>query len=261
MTIRRGAAIDEGEDRAYIARQELGLGLDAPISVLDAVENLAGVPVCVAAFPQDVAGVFLRRAGRAFLFVNGTQVVVRQRFTLAHEYGHYVMQHAPRIESDAGMRAKDPQEVQANNFAGAFLAPRQAIHSWVDRHAGPAADLDLVVRLGAFFGISAEAACIRLEKAGVLGTEASEALKIRVRAGEHRGLPSRLGLTPFADSLGRLKVDVDRGARDLPRVPALLVRHARSAHEQGLLDSDELRAVLRGTPVDSTKRDSEFEDE
>lgn len=261
MARRPRPAIDEGESRADQARQQLGLGLDAPISVLDTVEGQAGIPVCIAEFPTEVAGVFFRRAGRSFLFVNGSHAVVRQRFTLAHEYGHSVMKHEPRVESTKSMWTSDPQEVQANNFAGAFLAPRQAIRGWVDRQAGLAADLELVVRLSAFFGISPEAGCIRLEKSGVLTLGESDVLKRQIRAREHHGLASRLGLAPFSDSLGRLKRDVEGGRRRLPRVPAVLVKHAREAHEGGLLDDGDFRTVLRGTPVDSAEQDREFEDD
>lgn len=257
----RASMIGEGEARADHARTQLGLGLDAPISVLDAVEGQAGVPVCVARFPNDVAGVFFRRSGRTCLFVNGNQAVVRQRFTLAHEYGHFFMEHAPRVESASSMWTNDPQEVEANDFAGAFLAPRQAVRSWVDRHADSGADLELVVRMAAFFGMSPEAACIRLEKAGVLSSAESEPLKSRIRAREHSGLASRLGLAPFADALGRLYLDVQNGNRSLPRVPAVLVKNARDAYDRGLLDEEDFRMVLRGTPTDSAARDREFEDD
>lgn len=259
-SLRTGSAIPEGERQADQARQQLGLGLDAPIAVLEAVEGQAGVPVCIAEFPNDVAGVFYRRSDRSFLFVNGTHPVVRQRFTLAHEYGHCFMQHEPRIESSKSMWASDPQEVQANQFAGAFLAPRQAVRSWADRHAGSATDLEQVVRLSAFFGISPEAGCIRMQASGVLAPGEVNELKLRIRAREHHGLASRLGLSPFSDALSRLKREVGRGVRDLPRVPAVLVQHARQAHEEGLLDEDDFRTVLRGTPIDSAEQDREFED-
>lgn len=42
-----------------------------------------------------------------------------------------------------------------NSFADAFLAPRQAVRNWAKRHPDPFG-LELVVRVGAFFGISAE---------------------------------------------------------------------------------------------------------
>jgi Zn-dependent peptidase ImmA (M78 family) len=247
----RIAPTSSGERAAELARQDLGLGLDAPLSVLDAVEDVADVPVCLQAFPDDVAGLFYRRRGRSMLFVNGLHRVERQRFTLAHEFGHVRMDHKPQVESVATMLSdRDPQEVEANYFAGAFLAPRQAVCNWAERHSGLHADLELVVRLGAFFGISAEASRIRLERAGVIAPADSERLKTRIKKQEHWGMVGALGLSGYADSLSRLKRDLDAGTRTLPRLPAVLIRGVRRAHEQQLLEADEFERVLRGTPTE-----------
>ncbi len=235
-----------GESAADEARQALGLGLDAPISVLDAVEGLAGVPVCVQEFAGDVAGLFYRRGGRAYLFINGAHPVVRQRFTLAHEFAHERMGHSPRVESIAGMDSTDPQEVQANYFAGAFLAPRQAVRNWSERHAQPA-ELELVVRMGAFFGLSAQASRIRLQLAGVIGKAESERLKERIALGEHHGLLGRLGIDAHEDALSALARDVRDGRRALPRLPAELVHGAREANAQGLLEEEDMLVLLRGS--------------
>jgi Zn-dependent peptidase ImmA (M78 family) len=245
---RRDLPSHPGESAADEARQALGLGLDAPVSVLDAVEDLGGVPVCVQEFAGDVAGLFYRRDGRAYLFVNGGHPVARQRFTLAHEFGHERMGHSPRVESPAAMGSKDPQEVQANYFAGAFLAPRQAVRNWSERHELPA-DLELVVRMGAFFGLSAEASRIRLELAGVIAKTESARLKARIAASEHRGLLERLGLTGYEDALSRLARDIQDGRRALPRLPAMLVHGAREAGAEGLVDEQDMLVLLRGTPT------------
>ena len=235
MSAGRRDAPHPGERAADEARQALGLGLDAPISVLDAVEDLAGVPVCVQEFAEDVAGLYYRRGERPYLFVNGAHPVVRQRFTLAHEFGHYHMGHSPRVESTAGMRvSKDPQEVEANYFAGAFLAPRQALRNWSERHP-ELPNLELAVRVGAFFAISTEASRIRLELAGVIGTAEGRQVQQQIAAGEHRGVFTALGLTPAADALSRLARDVQSGQKTLPRLPLALVRGAREANAQGLL--------------------------
>jgi Zn-dependent peptidase ImmA (M78 family) len=243
-----------GERAADEARQALGLGLDAPISVLDAVEDLAGVPVCIQEFAEDVAGLYYRRDRRAYLFVNGVHPVVRQRFTLAHEFGHYRMEHSPRVESMAGMSSKDPQEVEANYFAGAFLAPRQAVRNWTERHPD-LPGLELVVRVGAFFGISTEASRIRLELAGVIGKTEGRQVKRQITAGEHREVFTALGLAPAADALSRLARDVLSGERTLPRLPLALVRGAREANARGLLDDEDLTALVGDTEGSSSGED------
>jgi Zn-dependent peptidase ImmA (M78 family) len=245
-TGRRDAPSHPGERAAEDARHALGLGLDAPISVLDAVEEIATVPVCVTELSGEVAGLFYRHRGQVYLFVNGADPVVRQRFTLAHEFGHHRMGHEPRVESLAAMYSRDQQEVEANYFAGAFLAPRQAIHNWAARHPEPPPGLELVVRVGAFFGLSPESARIRLELAGVVDQRQSQRLKEQIAAREHRGLRTQLGLSDKADALSQLRDDVEAGRRTLPRLPAVLVRGASMAHSQGLLGDEDLHTLLRG---------------
>jgi Zn-dependent peptidase ImmA (M78 family) len=234
-----------GERAAVEARQALGLGLDAPISILNAVEDLAGVPVCVQEFADDVAGLYYRHHGRAYLFVNGAHHVVRQRFTLAHEFGHHHMGHSPRVESTQGMGSADTQEVQANSFAGEFLAPRQAVRNWSERHPD-LAGLELVVRAGAFFGTSAEASRIALGRAGVIGKAESNRLRGQIASRAHYGLPATLGIDAHEDALSALAREVEIGRRTLPRLPAELVRGAREANAQGLLDDEDMFTLLQG---------------
>lgn len=254
-TQRRDAPVGEGELAAEQARQSLGLGLDAPISVLDAVEEQAGVPTCIQSFTDEIAGLMYQRRGRAYLFVNGDHPVVRQRFTLAHEYGHVAMGHSARVESATAMHSKDPQEVQANAFAGAFLAPRQAVRNWAQRHEDLDVGLGMVVRMSAFFGTSAEASRIRLDLSGVVSKTDSERLKRQIARQEHLGLLGSFGLQGFVDALSRLRRDVASGARTLPRLPSQLVGAARLAHEQDLLDVDDLATILRGQPVEFQPED------
>jgi Zn-dependent peptidase ImmA (M78 family) len=253
--VRRGARITPGERAAEQARHDLGLGLEAPVQVLDAVEDLAGIPVCIQTFPGDVAGLFYRRRGRPMLFVNGTHPVERQRFTLAHEFGHVRMAHAPRVESVDKMGSRDAQEVEANYFAGAFLAPRQAVSNWADRHTDLPVDLEMVVRLGASFGTSAEASRIRLEVAGVIGVTDSQRLKARIANNEHYGMVAALGLSGYADGLSRLKRDVEEGTRVLPRLPAVLVATARRARDEELLEEEDHQRLLRGGATDVVLED------
>ncbi|HVA19354.1 MAG TPA: ImmA/IrrE family metallo-endopeptidase [Solirubrobacteraceae bacterium] len=240
---------------AETARQTLGLGLDAPIPILETVEDLAGIPVCIQEFSGEIAGLFYRRNQRPYLFVNGAHSVQRQRFTLAHELGHCEMGHKPRLESLTRMQSTDRQEVEANYFAGAFLAPRQAVHNWADRNSELPVDLELVVRMSAFFGISAEASRIRLERSGVIARSASNKLKARIAAGEHRGMLGALAVSAMTDMLSRIKREVDAGNYTLPRLPGILVRMAREAHARELLDEEDMAALLRHSNLNALAED------
>lgn len=205
------------------------------------VEEGAGLPVAIVAFPSSVAGMLRRRRESSFIFVNGQQAVVRQRFTLAHEYGHYCLGHRSVVDRTRDlfdMRTRDPREVQANQFAGEFLAPRQAVRNWMELQQGPI-DLDLAVRLANYFGISAKSGRIRLEDAGIIGRTAAGKLDESINDQQHLGRVKELGLRLFQDSLSGIERD-----GDLPRVPQRMQHDARIAFRHGLLDIEQIAQRL-----------------
>lgn len=218
----------------------MGLALDAPVpDILEAVEERAAIPVTIAALPAGFAGVMRRERDRAFIFVNGTDAPVRQRFTLAHELAHYRLGHATVYDTTADMLGSDPQEVQANAFAGEFLAPRPAIDAWMERAGDPKTDLEVVVRIARHFGVSADVARIRLEQAGRLRGAARSALQAAISKREHRHLHYMLSLGEFHDSLSAI------ATTDLPRLPVIAQRQIKAVYAAGLATVDEI-AVRTG---------------
>jgi hypothetical protein len=82
--------------------------------------------------------------------VNGDQALVRQRFTIAHELGHFVMHSAQGTDDDS--------ERQADVFAGALLIPRELLR----REFGTTQDSDALARR---FHVSRDAMWIALKDA------------------------------------------------------------------------------------------------
>ncbi len=128
-----GVDSNRGAKRAREARAALGLDPAAPLAdILDVVE--AQKPVIVAAMPDGVAGACF--AGQ-ILWVNGNQYAPRQRFTLAHEFGHAWIGHDGRLEPDTvetlNGRTSNPYEIQANAFAAEFLVPKAGLGSLRER--------------------------------------------------------------------------------------------------------------------------------
>jgi Zn-dependent peptidase ImmA (M78 family)/transcriptional regulator with XRE-family HTH domain len=102
----------------------------------DLIDTLESKGIRVITTDADDQGKLDGLAGQ----VDGVPLVVvgrhwpgdRQRFTLAHEFGHLILAGRvapppPRVESHASHRRRDPLERQCNRFAGAFLLPRQAV--------------------------------------------------------------------------------------------------------------------------------------
>ena len=117
----------------------------------------AGLPICpfaiaeqegieVVAKPADIEGV---SGGIVFqdppIIFHSTEIRSRafQRFTVAHELGHYFvdghwdrMQEAGAHISRAGFgRSKDPLETEADHFAASLLMPRDQVRRMLNREA------------------------------------------------------------------------------------------------------------------------------
>ncbi len=190
-----GVDSNRGAKRAREARAALGLDPTAPLAdILDIVE--AQKPVIVAAMPDSVAGACF---GGQILWVNGNQYAPRQRFTLAHEFGHAWIGHDGRLEPDTvdtlNGRTSNPYEIQANAFAAEFLVPKAGL----DRLESEPT-LEDVVALASEYGVSAPAMVIRLEQCKV----ASPARIARLRREVEEGLHGYLRVNSLDDRLERI---------------------------------------------------------
>jgi Zn-dependent peptidase ImmA (M78 family) len=211
------------------ARLDMGFGPEGPLpDLLRAVEGPGGAQVVVLDLRRDVAGACLQRGALTLLFVNGANPAVRQRFTLAHEFGHFRLGHASVIdrEADVGLGAQhDPSEVAANYFAAEFLMPCQAARAWA---RGRQVRLDELVRLAGEYGVSAKMARIRLETSGALrDRERLARLDAEIDdEGLHLGLAGLFGWQDLRDELSEATA---------PRLPAALRDSALGAVLTGRL--------------------------
>ena len=190
-----GIDFNRGAKRAREARVALGLDPAAPLDdVLDVVETRS--PVIVAALPDGVAGA----CAGGVLWVNGNQFAPRQRFTLAHEFGHAWIGHDGRLEVDSfetlSGRTSNPLEVQANAFAAEFLVPKAGLDRFETEPT-----LEDVVTLAGDYGVSAPAMVIRLEQCKL----ASPARLARLRREVDEGLHGYLRAEPLGDRLERIE--------------------------------------------------------
>lgn len=76
------------------------------------------------------SGYFDQGSAGPEIHVNRDEPAVRQRFTLAHEIGHFVLGHqnSPRdLPQNFGSAVADPRERAANQFAAELLMPADAV--------------------------------------------------------------------------------------------------------------------------------------
>jgi Zn-dependent peptidase ImmA (M78 family) len=115
---------------------------NVPLDV-EAMATSAGIVVLRQVMDQNVSGALLRDGESVLLSINQGHSPTRQRFTIAHELGHFALHPGRQYTVDSTIRvnwrndlsslATDREEIEANAFAAALLMPsdavrREAIH-------------------------------------------------------------------------------------------------------------------------------------
>lgn len=131
----------------------------------------------------DISGLLVSNKNGAFIFVQKDDHPHRQRFTIAHEIGHFVLRHQfesgkhvhvdrGNFISQRGPRASeglDPKEIEANQFAASLLLPVKLVQRRVKELVGDGPLLDYhVTQLAKEFAVSEQAMTIRLTTLGLL---------------------------------------------------------------------------------------------
>jgi Zn-dependent peptidase ImmA (M78 family) len=145
-----------------------------PVPVAEIAERL-NIKVVVTSLQPGVSGALIRDNGHNFIAVNVAHHRNRQRFTIAHEIGHYQLEHATDhvdreftviMRDESSSSAENSLEVAANQFAAALLMPRSLIMRDFAR-LGAFTDEE-VTRLALKYQVSELALQLRLRNLGLL---------------------------------------------------------------------------------------------
>ena len=108
----------------------------APIDV-EKVATSLGIVVRRTPTEDDISGFLLRNPdGSAVIGINALHHSNRQRFTIAHEIGHFELHkhdqvHVDRsiikLRSGASSKGEDSEEIEANGFAAELLMPQELL--------------------------------------------------------------------------------------------------------------------------------------
>jgi len=150
--------VSGGDHAARSLRDYWGLGNDPIPNLVDLLEE-QGIKV-LAVDLTNIHGLTarVRRAGKdaPVIVVNRKTCGACQRFTLARELGHMVMDVADRLD-----RGK-----AAHRFAGAFLMPAEALRARVGEHR-TAIGWEELFELKQLFGVSVQAITYRCKDLGI----------------------------------------------------------------------------------------------
>lgn len=104
------------------------------------------------------------------IYINSTESAERQRFTIAHELGHYVFNHDNDkfgLNYRDGSKVKNSAEKQADDFAAEVLMPSPVIRKKLKEYSDARPTLSEIASL---FGVSKEAMQVKLDTMGLMSS-------------------------------------------------------------------------------------------
>lgn len=155
------------EHSAQEERARLNLGAHQPIYRLRKTLEEAGLRVFVEKLDSKLAGlyVFVPDFGYCIL-INRVHPRERRRWTIAHEYGHFLTdRERPGVDYYRSMQRKPESERFADSFAAAFLMPEAGVQRRFYDEIERSGDFKVgdLCRIADFFGVSLMAMALRLE--------------------------------------------------------------------------------------------------
>jgi Zn-dependent peptidase ImmA (M78 family) len=172
------------EKHAYSLLCRFELERKLPIDV-EALASALGISVKYEPFKEDLSGVLVKENVRTVIGVNSSHAITRQRFTIAHEIGHYALKHEGNLFVDKALKNQafvvrrdgksslgiDLFEIQANQFAAELLMPATLLKRQLERRIGKKSGLtsdELISELARVFLVSHKAMEYRLVNLGSL---------------------------------------------------------------------------------------------
>ena len=138
---------------------------------LDSIIQKRGLTIKEYDLGVGVSGVLLINKGSGVIGVNPDEPKVRQRFTKAHELGHYELhRHNSALFIDKGFLNRDKNsstgeilvEQEANAFAAALLMPEYLLEKEIKKQKLDLSDDNAVIRLADTFEVSSAAMTYRI---------------------------------------------------------------------------------------------------
>lgn len=197
--VKRLEVTQAAEHIAMEERIRLGIG-DGQIPFLrDILEQDVGLRIFYYPLPVKFSAIYLyeEKAGGC-IAVNSSHPEERRRWSLAHDYGHFLTyRQRPSVFIESGYQRKPESERLADTFANCFLMPTNGLtrrFQDIRRTKEKVTPGDLCL-LAHYYGVSVEAMTRRLEDLKLLPTGLWENLK---RGGfKVREAQRQLGLDPL----------------------------------------------------------------
>ena len=225
---------DAAEDAASAERNRLGLGDGPVLRLRETLESDVGIRIFAIEMPSRVAGIFsyTEELGGC-IALNARHPEERRRWSMAHEYGHFLTTRFQSEVTVLGAYTRVPAiERFADAFARSMLMPAVGLRrrfNELSRSAGGKVTAADICRVAHHYFVSVEAMMLRLEELRLLPGGTWE--RLRDRGFRVREAQAQLGL-----------------ARRSPNDSSLPLRYqllAVRAYEEENLTEGELARFLR----------------
>ena len=137
-----------------------------PVVPVHDIAATKGLSIKVIPMPEKLKGVsgFFDPKEKT-IYVNGDDVPRRQMFTVAHELGHFLLEHDPKeygvLLRFPEVNGKDASEQEANCFAANLLVPELMLRDVMKKYSLTKEHLSTLAKL---FGVSKAVMRYRLER-------------------------------------------------------------------------------------------------
>ncbi len=166
---------------AQYERSRLGFGEREPIGDLRKTLDEVGVHVFVDVMNSKLAGLYSFVPGFGYcILVNRLHPRERMRWTIAHEYGHFVFDRdKPGVDYLNPGARKPFSERFADAFAANFLMPAEGVRRQFEDAKARSGDVNVgdVCRMANFYGVSMMAMTLRMESLKLIRSGTWEFLK------------------------------------------------------------------------------------
>ena len=147
-----------------------------PVAI-DEIIEAEGIVLRKEPLEKDVSGMLVINGTQPVIGVNSGHTSNRQRFTMAHELGHYILHRNTSnvffdesllfFRNQTSSEGTKRQEIEANNFAAELLMPEPAIREILEEPIDAFNEYE-VEELASEFEVSPQALTIRLTRLGLL---------------------------------------------------------------------------------------------
>lgn len=183
-------AVHNGTQAAGTLARTLGLRakLDEQLGSVDIFEIIAQLELPLLMRPiKGLLGAFLNAPTPGILVTTERPLSI-QRFTAAHELGHWLLKHKPSLDDEDQILRRGPltneastayQETEADAFAIALLMPKWLILAHCSRQGWRSSDLkrpQIAYQLSLRLGVSYEATCRTLERYRLIDSDTRETM-------------------------------------------------------------------------------------